>query len=262
MFELLNSLNLDFPSILGALTLVIVAVAISYWQRVGLEQSMLIAVARAFVQLIAIGYALQLIFDADRPIWIFLILLVMLTVGGLTAGNRAGAIPNARAIATVSIGTSVLLTLGTLLLLQVFELTPREIIPVGGMIIGNAMTSTGLTMARLRDDMQGSRQEIETALALGASSRLAARRQLRSALMTGMTPIVDSTKTVGLIALPGTMTGLILAGSPPLEAVQIQLVVMYMLIGAAAFAALVATFLTYRQFFTAAHQLKRIRTEG
>ncbi|MEM7797875.1 MAG: iron export ABC transporter permease subunit FetB [Chloroflexota bacterium] len=258
MLELINSINLDLPSILGALTLVIVAAAISYWQEIGLETSMIVAVARAFVQLIAIGYALQLIFDSDQLIWILVIILVMLTVAGLTAGNRAKSIPNARFIATASIATSVILTLGTLLVLQVFEVTPQAVIPIAGMIIGNAMTSTALTMARLRDDMLASRQEIETALALGASSRVAAQRQLRAALITGMTPIVDSTKTVGLIALPGTMTGLILAGSPPLEAVQIQLIVMYMLIGAAAFAALVATFLTYRQFFTQAHQLKRI----
>lgn len=260
MIELLGSLNLELVRILGALTLVIVAAAISYWQRVGLETSMLVAVGRAFIQLIAIGYALQLIFDADRPIFIVLILLVMLSVAGLTAGNRAGNIPNARLIATAAIGTSVILTLGVLLLLQVFDLTPQAIIPIGGMIIGNAMTSTGLTMARLRDDMQGSRLEIETALSLGAPSRTASRRQIQSAILTGMTPIVDSTKTVGLIALPGTMTGLILAGSPPIEAVQIQLIVMYMLIGAAAFASLVSTFLTYRQFFTAAHQLKRLPT--
>lgn len=260
MIDLFGSLNLELTRIIGALALVIVAAAISYWQKVGLEADMLIAVARAFVQLIAIGYALQLIFDADQPIFILLILLVMLTVAGLTAGNRAGNIPNARPIATAAIGISVFLTLGVLLILQVFELTPQAIIPIGGMVIGNAMTSTGLTMARLRDDMRSSRLEIETALALGASSRVASRRQIRSAILTGMTPIVDSTKTVGLIALPGTMTGLILAGSPPIEAVQIQLIVMYMLIGAAAFASLVSTFLTYRQFFTPAHQLKRLPT--
>ncbi|MEO1855878.1 MAG: ABC transporter permease, partial [Rubritalea sp.] len=84
----------------------------------------------------------------------------------------------------------------------------------------------------------------------------AAQGQIRTALATGMTPLVDSTKTVGLIALPGAMTGMILAGSPPMEAVQLQIVVMFMLVGAAAFASMIATFLTYRQFFTQAHQLK------
>jgi putative ABC transport system permease protein len=78
---------------------------------------------------------------------------------------------------------------------------------------------------------------------------------LRRALTTGMTPIVDNTKTVGLIFLPGAMTGMILAGAPPLEAVQLQIIVMYMLVGAAAFSGLTATFLAYRQFFTRAYQL-------
>jgi putative ABC transport system permease protein len=133
------------------------------------------------------------------------------------------------------------------------------VIPVGGMIIGNAMIATGLTMARLRDDIHAFRQEIETALALGASSRTAVQRQLRAALSTGMTLSIDSTKTVGLIALPGAMTGMILAGVSPLEAVQLQIVVMYMLMGATAISSLVATFLTFRQFFTPAHQLKPLQ---
>jgi len=90
---------------------------------------------------------------------------------------------------------------------------------------------------------------------LGATKRQAANQQMRRALTTGMTPIVDNTKTVGLISLPGAMTGMILAGAAPLEAVQLQIIVMYMLMGAAAFSGLTATFLTYRQFFTPAHQL-------
>jgi putative ABC transport system permease protein len=74
-------------------------------------------------------------------------------------------------------------------------------------------------------------------------------------MASGMTPIVDNTKTVGLISLLGTMTGMILAGAPALEAVQVQIIVMYMLIGAAAVSGLTAAYLTYRQFFTRVHQL-------
>lgn len=256
MLSELTDLLPRLPGILGALSLVGVAMGISYWQKIGLEKHMGVAVARAFVQLIAIGYALQLIFDSDNPFWIAAIILVMLTVAGFTSGNRGESIPHARRIALISISVSLVLTLGTLLGLSVFESTPQSIIPIAGMIIGNAMTATSLSMARMRDDLKGSRNAIETALALGAPSRLAAQKQVRTALATGMTPLIDSTKTVGLIALPGAMTGMILAGSPPMEAVQLQIVVMFMLVGAAAFSSIVATFLTYRQFFTKAHQLK------
>ncbi|MBV7336686.1 ABC transporter permease [Chloroflexi bacterium TSY] len=123
------------------------------------------------------------------------------------------------------------------------------------MVIGNSMTVCSLVMGRLRDEVNARRAEIEASLALGATSRQAAMPHLRRALENGMTPIVDNTKTVGIIQLPGAMTGMILAGASPLEAVQLQLIVMYMLIGAAAFTGLAATFLIYRQFFTSRHQL-------
>jgi putative ABC transport system permease protein len=117
------------------------------------------------------------------------------------------------------------------------------------------MTVTALVMNRLRNDVKLQRPQIEAALALGATSRQAARGQLRRALATGMMPIIDNTKTVGLISLPGAMTGMILGGASPLEAVQLQIVVMYMLVGAAALSGLTAVFLTHPQFFTRAHQL-------
>lgn len=243
------------PRILASLTLVFIAVGISYWQKVDLERDMLVAVVRAFVQLIAIGYALEIIFSQDNPFWMILVLGVMVLVAGYTAGQRGKHIPKSRAIATGAITISAASTLALLIGLQVFPFKPQAIIPIGGMIVGNSMVATGLSMSRLRDEIKQRRPQIETALALGATKEQAAKMQLRTALATGMTPIIDNTKTVGLISLPGAMTGLILAGTPPLEAVQVQIVVMYMLIGAAAFSSLTATFLTYRQFFTTAHQL-------
>ena len=243
------------PRILEALVLVGLAVGISYWQRVGLEKDMLVAVGRAFVQLIAIGYALTFIFNQEGPFFILLVVTVMVGIAGYTAGQRGKRVPRSMMVATVSISVGVVLTLGLLVMLNVFPFEPRFVIPIAGMIVGNSMTVTGLVMSRLRDDLKLQRAQIETALALGATKRQAANRQMRRALTTGMTPMVDNTKTVGLISLPGAMTGMILAGASPLEAVQLQIIVMYMLVGAAAFSGLTATFLTYRQFFTPAHQL-------
>jgi len=251
---LLETLNW-LPRILGALILVGLAVGISFWQQVDLERDMLVAVGRAFVQLIAIGYALDLIFATQGVVWILLVVLVMISVAGYTAGRRGQLVPNSHRVATSAISLGVILTLGLLIILRIFPFEPRFIIPIAGMIVGNSMTVTGLVMARLRDDLKLQRPQIEAALALGATQQQAARSQLRRALATGMTPIIDNTKTVGLISLPGAMTGMILAGASPLEAVQLQIIVMYMLIGAAAFSGLTAAFLSYRQFFTRAHQL-------
>lgn len=98
---------------------------------------------------------------------------------------------------------------------------------------------------------------MEAALALGATSRQASLVQLRRSLGTGMSPVIDQAKTIGLVSLPGAMTGLILGGASPLEAVQLQIVVMYMLIGAATLSGLTATYLSQPKFFTPAYQLKQ-----
>ena len=180
----------------------------------------------------------------------------MFTAAGLTAGSRAKGIPHGGWLATAAIVVAGVLTLGVLIVLQVFPFTPRYIIPIAGMIIGNSMVVTGLVMSSLRDALMQQRLEVETALALGATPKQAAAGQLRRALATGMTPIIDNTKTVGLVALPGAMTGMLIAGAEPLAAVQLQIIVMYMLVGASAVAGLTAAYLCFRQFFSGSQQLQ------
>jgi putative ABC transport system permease protein len=126
------------------------------------------------------------------------------------------------------------------------------------MVIGNAMTVATLVITRFTSDLYDQRNAIESMLALGADSRRASLPQFRRNLQSAMIPIIDTTKTVGLIKLPGAMTGMILAGASPLEAVQLQIIVMYMLVGAAIFTSLSAAYLTYRQFFTPAQQLRAV----
>jgi putative ABC transport system permease protein len=241
--------------ILAALALVFLAAIISRWQKLDLEKDILTASVRAFVQLIAIGYALTLIFTINSPPAILSLLAVMTLIAGYTAGKRGRGVPHSGRVALLSIGFGAALTLGLLVGLGVFEFTAQQIIPIAGMVIGNSMNVCSLVMGRVRDEMNGRAPEIEAALALGATGRKAAHPYLRTALHAGMTPIVDSTKTVGLIQLPGAMTGMILAGASPMEAVQLQIIVMYMLIGAASFTGLAAVWLTYRRFFTANQQL-------
>lgn len=245
----------ELPRVAMSLFLVLLAALISRWQHIDLEKQMLIAVGRAFVQLTLIGYALDLIFAADSPVAILLILAVMTATASYTSGQRGKGTPHAGRVASLAITFGAALTLGLLVGLQVFNFTAQQIIPIAGMVIGNSMNVCSLVMRRMREEIEGRRLEIETALALGATSRQAVRPYLKLALQSGMMPIVDSTKTVGLIQLPGAMTGMILAGASPLEAVQLQMIVMYMLIGAAALTGLAAAWLSYRQFFTSAHQL-------
>ncbi|MCZ7545495.1 MAG: iron export ABC transporter permease subunit FetB [Anaerolineae bacterium] len=246
----------DLSRVLLAMLFVAVAALISRWQRADLEKDLFWATVRSFVQLIAIGYLLELIFQQDNPVWTLLLLGVMVLIAARTTGRRGENTPRATLIALVSIGFGTALTIGVLVLLDVFAFTPQAIIPIGGMIVGNAMTTATLVIVRLSDDLAAQRNEVETKLALGATGRQASLTQFRRALQSAMVPIIDTTKTVGLIKLPGAMTGMILAGASPIEAVQLQLIVMYMLVGANTFTGLSAAFLTYRAFFSPAQQLR------
>lgn len=254
---ILSSLG-DLPRIGMALGLVLVAGLITRWQRADLEKDLAVATARSFVQLVAVGYLLELIFNQDNIWWTTLLLAIMITIAARTSGRRGRDTPAATLIAFLSISLGSVLTMAVLLLGGVFEYTPQAIIPIGGMIIGNAMTVASQVMDRMSVDLVDQRALIESRLALGATSRQASHQQFRRALRSAMIPHIDTTKTTGLIKLPGAMTGMILAGASPMEAVQLQIIVMYMLIGAVTFTGLIAAYLTYRAYFTSTHQLKTI----
>lgn len=181
--------------------------------------------------------------------------LLQVTVAGYTAGQRAGQVPRGKRIACVSILVGTGVTMLLLVLLDVFPFTPRYIIPVAGMMVGNAMTVTGVTMKKLREDVKIQRNLVETALALGATPRQATLQQVKRSLVIALSPVIDSAKTVGLIALPGAMTGLIMGGASPLEAIQLQIVVMNMLMGASTVSSILSTYLCWPAFFTKAFQL-------
>ena len=124
------------------------------------------------------------------------------------------------------------------------------------MVIGNAMTAAAVSLNRLADEVSSSAREIEASLALGATSRQAAAGLVTRSLRSGMIPLIDSTKTTGIVFFPGTMVGMLLAGAEPVDAVRLQLILLWALLGSVALAALLATSLAYRGFFTPAHQLR------
>ncbi|MBA0567318.1 hypothetical protein Golob_012063 [Gossypium lobatum] len=240
----------------AALTVVLLAVLLSFMQNLGLEKEMIYSIFRAFLQLSIIGFVLQFIFNQDNSGWIVLAYLFMVSVAGYTAGQRAKHVPRGKYVAGVSILAGTTVTMFVLVVLNVFPFTPRYIIPVAGMMVGNAMTVTGVTMKRLRDDIKLQMSLVETALALGATPRQATLEQVKRALVISLSPVLDNAKTVGLISLPGAMTGLIMGGASPLEAIQLQIVVMNMLIGASTVSSIMSTYLCWPAFFTKAYQLE------
>jgi len=251
-----STVSITLGEVAASLALVAVAIGVSFWRRAELEQDIAIAVVRSFLQLTAVGYVIQAIFDSDS-LWLVAALLAgMVGFGTWTARGRAKAVPGATAPIALALAVAAAVTLGIVLALGIFKAEPRYLVPVGGMVIGNSMTAVAVALNRLADEMHDGRRQIEAMLALGATSFQAARATVARSLRSGMIPLVDSTKTTGIVFFPGTMVGMLIAGAEPVDAVRLQLVLLWVLLGAVALSGLIATSLGYRGFFTDAHQLR------
>jgi putative ABC transport system permease protein len=251
-----SGIHVTWPQVAGAVALVALALAVSRWQRMAVEADIGVAAIRAFVQLTAIGYVIHLIFQSRRVAFALVLIAVMVVFGAFTARRRSRRVPGAFWPLLAALALAGASTLGLVVVLGVFEPTARYLVPVGGMVIGNAMTAAAVALNRLGDDVAASEREIEATLALGATATQAIRPIVRRSLRSGVIPLIDSTKTTGLIFFPGTMVGMLLAGAAPVDAVRLQLILLYVLLGSVATAALVAVLLAQRAFFTPAHQLR------
>lgn len=231
------------------------AAIISRYQELGLEKDLAVGVIRSIIQLTIVGYILSYVFAAHSWLFILLMLTLMIGVAARNAAKRGKGIPNAQRIVLIGITVSEAVTLLLLLFLRIIPVTAQYIIPLSGMIVGNSMVAAGVTLNRLSNEFKLRRAEIELALSLGATPKKAALPVIQSAIKAGMIPTVDSMKTVGLVQLPGMMTGQILAGADPIQAVRYQILVMFMISGASAIASLIVVLLGYTRYFTSNAQL-------
>lgn len=226
--------------VVASLSLVLVAVALSWWQGIGVERSILWAGLRAALQLLAVGVVLRLIFDSALATWwAWLWVLVMVVIAGEAARRRSPGIPGLRAVVMAAIGASSLAALALVFGLRIFEFAPITLVVIAGITIGNTMPSTILAVDRAVAYVRDNRLQIEGLLALGFDGRGATRFLVQQTARTALIPQIERTKVVGLIALPGAMTGLLLAGVEPLTAVLVQLAVMYLILGSVAIAVVV-----------------------
>ena len=249
--------------LIASLVLVAIALAVSLWQRLGLEPQVLWASARAIVQLLVVGAALALVFDADASIWwSWLWVVFMVGFGGVTVRNRTREVPGILPLATLATGAAAAISLATIFGLGIFPLEPRTLVPLAGMMIGNSMSNTVLAARRLVEELRDNDQEVEARLALGQPYQQASRPYVRRALRTALTPQVETTKAVGLVFLPGAMTGLILAGVDPVDAVLVQAAIMYLILGSVATTAAVTALGLTRRLFTPDHRLVVLERPG
>jgi len=255
---MIAAIHLTLGQVGAALALVALAAAVSIWQHAALERDIAVAATRSFIQLTAIGYVIKLIFDQNKLIFVIALIAAMVLFGALTARGRARRVPHAFWPLLIALALAGVTTLAVVVALGVFKAQARYLVPVGGMVIGNAMTAAAVALNRLGDDVADGAAQIEATLALGATASQAMRPLLRRSLRSGMIPLIDSTKTTGLIFFPGTMVGMLLAGATPINAVRLQLILLYVLLGSVALAALTSVHVAYRNFFTEAHQLREL----
>ncbi|MEN8113850.1 MAG: iron export ABC transporter permease subunit FetB, partial [Actinomycetota bacterium] len=234
-----------------ASSLVAVAVALSMWQRLGLDRQILWASARALVQLLLVGVVLAFLLEPNRSLWwSFAWVVAMVPFAADVVRRRAPEVPRVRLLALLAFGITSIVILGLLFGLGIFPLEPRTLVPLAGMMIGNSMTATVLVSTRIVSEFREKRGLIEVRLALGFRAIDAFRPHLRDALRTALVPQIETTKAVGIVFLPGAMTGLILAGVDPLEAVRVQIVVMYLVLGSVAVATSTVALGLARTLFT------------
>jgi putative ABC transport system permease protein len=239
------------------LVFIMITMLVSVWQKLGLERDIAVGTVRSALQLLLVGYVLQFIFNSSHPMFILLILTVMISVASWNAGKRGSGLRGIKWRIVVAITTTEVLMMGLLLGLQIVKATPQYIIPISGMTIGNAMVVSGLFLNQMKREVQASRGEIETLLSLGATARQAIQDSLKRSVKSSMIPTIDGMKTVGLVQLPGIMTGMIIAGANPVEAVRYQILIMFAFTSSAAITSILLSLLSYRLWFTQNLRLRR-----
>lgn len=238
--------------------LLVVAVGLSVALRLGLTRGLAVAAARMVAQLLLVGLVLEWVFSSDDAL-----LIVGLAVGMALLAGHAAVRRTARrfrgiyADALVSVlGASFVVTgaavLGILRIDPWYD--PQYLIPLHGMLLGNALTGISLSLDRFMEGASRERGRVEARLAMGATRWEAARPLVRDAVRTGLVPITNSMAVMGVVSLPGMMTGQILAGAPPAEAVRYQILIVFMIAACVALAALGVVGLAYRRIFTPDHR--------
>jgi len=252
---------LSLKDVAISLILMTAVIYLSFRHKLGLGKELIEGSIRAFVQLLAVGYILRLVFSLEHPVPVLVMLLVMLGVAVFNGVKRQSVrFVGMAVVMGISIGV---VTCGVMVIVigLVVRITPwyqpQVIIPIYGMAIAASMNAATLAMNRFTADLSQRRKEVEAALALGASPRMAVQPLLWAASRSAMLPSINSLMVVGIVMLPGMMSGQILSGVEPVQAVNYQIVIMYMIVAAAAFTSYAVLFQSYRRFFTPREQLHR-----
>jgi putative ABC transport system permease protein len=258
--EMTKLVDLDLTRMSLAMGLMAIAIGLSLWGQLGLTKNLAIATVRSVVQLAVVGYLLDAVFDLKQPLPVLGLILLMSVLASLEAKNRIQVkIKYVLPLVwlAVAVGSGVSLVYTSLLVIHPETwYSPQYLIPLAGMILGNAMNGAAIAAERLTGKISERSSEIETHLCLGATPFQAIAAYQKEAVKAAMIPTINAMMVVGVVVLPGTMTGQILAGVSPLLATRYQLAILFAITTANLITAMLATHLLSLQFFTKADQLK------
>lgn len=250
--------ELSFWQLGIATALILICGVISLALRLGLEWRLLVASVRTVVQLLLIGLVLEHIFGLQHWGLVVVLLLTMTLVAGIAAVRRTSRrYTGIWFDSIVSMWASSWLVTGIALvaIVQVRPwYQPQYAIPLLGMILGNTLNGIALGLDRFGDELNACREQVDLLLALGATRWEAAQGPMKQAIRTGMIPIINSMMVVGLVSLPGMMTGQLLAGVKPVQAVMYQIAIMFLIAAGTALGTFAVVLLGYFRLFSRDHQ--------
>lgn len=243
-----------------AALLILINVALSIALQLGLEKQLGLAALRMTAQLLLVGYILKWIFTLQSPWLVLAVTGVMTVLAGQSAISRTkrryrGMFWNS--LVSIFVSSALMLGVTVVGIIRVEPwYNPQYIIPILGMILGNSLTGASLALDRLTEDLTVRRDQIESLLALGATRWEAAQQTIQEALRTGMIPTINSMMVMGTVSLPGMMTGQIIAGASPTDAVRYQIVIIFAIAAGTGLTTIGIVLLAFRSLFNAQHQLR------
>ncbi|GAB6168614.1 iron export ABC transporter permease subunit FetB [Clostridium carnis] len=235
--------------------LLVIPIIISYKEKLQLEKEIIISIIRAVIQLVIVGYILELIFGANNKVITVVLITIIIFNASYNTINRAKNIKRPLLISLISITSGTSITLGVLVISGAIKFVPNEVIAVSGMIVSNSMVAINLCYKNLDVNFKRGRGEIEAKLSLGSNIKTASMDIIRESIKVAIMPTIDSAKTLGIVSLPGMMTGLILGGASPLVAIKFQIMVTFMLLTATTISAMCSSYLAYKSYFNDRAQL-------
>lgn len=256
----MNAIDISYNQLLVGLMFVLVAGVASIRLKLSLERDILWGTVRTFAQLFIIGYVLKYIFAVNSAYIVLLVFTGMIFFAAYTIRGRIKekGVPYFVPTFLSMFASYMLVTITvTALVIQVDPwYKPQYFIPLGGMVVGNSMTAIALSLERIFADIRKRRDEIKLYLSLGANHREATEGITRDAIKAGMIPSINAMMAVGIVFLPGMMTGQILAGADPITSIKYQIVVMLMLVGSTAIGSIVIAYIVRSLCFNKAEQIK------